>query len=140
MKNNFWGVGLRGGLDTQWGLGKGFSIYGKLALSVLWGKFSILSTLKLRTDCWNTYRCHEHQQQVPRLPSWLLTWLSTPHDTTFADDTWGCIWAWEHHYFSQNKLFKFVGTVEVFVRMMETSPHLASTLHELDFNPSARQW
>jgi len=39
MKNNFWGIGARGGLNTQWFLGKGISIYGNAAISFLEGHF-----------------------------------------------------------------------------------------------------
>jgi len=36
--NRFRAGGLRGGLDTQWGLGSGWSFFGDLALSLLYGK------------------------------------------------------------------------------------------------------
>ncbi len=36
--NRFRGGGLRGGLDTQWGLGSGWSFFGDFALSLLYGK------------------------------------------------------------------------------------------------------
>lgn len=39
MRNNFWGVGLIGGLDSIWNLGRGFSIYGNGAVSILDGHF-----------------------------------------------------------------------------------------------------
>lgn len=32
------GIGLRGGFDTQWGLGNGFSIFGQMSGSLLYGK------------------------------------------------------------------------------------------------------
>ncbi len=38
-KLNFWGLGICAGLDTQWGLGSGFSIYGDGAVSLLSGFF-----------------------------------------------------------------------------------------------------
>jgi len=41
MKNNYWGVGVRPGLNTQWGLGCGFSLYGNTALSLLYGFFEL---------------------------------------------------------------------------------------------------
>ncbi len=41
MKNNFWGLGVRGGLDSRWGIGCGFSFYGNLAISILYGRFSV---------------------------------------------------------------------------------------------------
>jgi hypothetical protein len=36
--NRFRAGGIRGGLDTQWGLGSGWSFFGDLALSLLYGK------------------------------------------------------------------------------------------------------
>ncbi|HSX03852.1 MAG TPA: Lpg1974 family pore-forming outer membrane protein [Rhabdochlamydiaceae bacterium] len=39
MKNNFWGIGIIAGLDTNWILGCGFSIYGNVAFSILDGHF-----------------------------------------------------------------------------------------------------
>lgn len=40
-KCKFWGIGLRGGLNNQWGMGHGFSLYGDLAVSLLFGRFHI---------------------------------------------------------------------------------------------------
>jgi hypothetical protein len=40
FKNDFWGVGLIGGLDTRWSAGGGWSLYGNAALSLLYGVFS----------------------------------------------------------------------------------------------------
>ncbi|NGX35106.1 MAG: hypothetical protein K1060chlam1_01476 [Candidatus Anoxychlamydiales bacterium] len=41
LKNDFWGVGLRGGYEGQFLLGSGWSIYGKAAFALLFGKFDI---------------------------------------------------------------------------------------------------
>ena len=41
LDNDFKGVGLRSGLDTVWRLGCGWGIYGDLALSIVYGKFSV---------------------------------------------------------------------------------------------------
>jgi len=41
MKNDFWGIGAKVGLNTRWFLGKGFSLYGNGALSVLDGYFDL---------------------------------------------------------------------------------------------------
>ncbi|MES2345596.1 MAG: Lpg1974 family pore-forming outer membrane protein [Chlamydiota bacterium] len=40
-KCKFWGIGLRGGLNNQWGMGHGFSLFGDLAASLLFGRFHI---------------------------------------------------------------------------------------------------
>lgn len=39
MDNDFWGLGLRAGLNTKWILGAGWSVYGNGALSILDGHF-----------------------------------------------------------------------------------------------------
>ncbi|MBS0652463.1 MAG: hypothetical protein JSR39_02935 [Verrucomicrobia bacterium] len=39
LKQEFWGIGLRGGLDTEWSLISGLSIYGNGAVSLLYGFF-----------------------------------------------------------------------------------------------------
>jgi hypothetical protein len=39
--NNFWGVGARCGVDNDWVLGKGWCLFGNVAASMLFGKFSI---------------------------------------------------------------------------------------------------
>lgn len=41
MKNKYWGIGVRPGLNTQWGLGCGFSFYGNTSLSLLYGFFDL---------------------------------------------------------------------------------------------------
>jgi hypothetical protein len=38
LKNKFWGIGLRTGLDGEWKLGYGFSLLGKVAGSILSGR------------------------------------------------------------------------------------------------------
>lgn len=43
LTNDYEGVGLRGGLDTQWNLGCGLSLYGEAAASVLYGNFNLKS-------------------------------------------------------------------------------------------------
>jgi hypothetical protein len=39
MDNDFWGIGVRAGLNTKWLLGKGWSVYGNAAVSILDGFF-----------------------------------------------------------------------------------------------------
>ncbi len=43
MKNDqdYWGIGLRSGLNTSWHLTQTWSFYGNLSLSALWGQFSV---------------------------------------------------------------------------------------------------
>lgn len=40
-ENDFWGVGARCGVDTDWIIGKGWCLFGNVAASMLFGKFEI---------------------------------------------------------------------------------------------------
>jgi hypothetical protein len=116
-KNNWWGVGLQGGLDGQWGLGYGLSIYSRANLAILWGRHRVHQTHNLENTAVSLDDCTPTQMQ-----KWKNKFcsfkpiaevaLGLRYDTTFSDNAWGFgIWAgWEHHYYwSQNKMFKFVG-------------------------------
>ncbi len=115
MKNNFWGVGLRGGLDSTWGLGAGVSLYGKVALSALWGKLRLTQNHDFYTGEGETgtnvvVSNFTDKFQVCRPVADLAFGLR--YDATFNDDSWGLgIWAgWEHHYFwGQSKFIRFGG-------------------------------
>lgn len=41
LKNDFWGVGPKAGIDSQWNLFGGFHVYGSAAFSLLYGTFTI---------------------------------------------------------------------------------------------------
>ncbi len=41
MKNNYRGAGLRAGLDSEWNFGCGWALYGNLAASIIYGKFTV---------------------------------------------------------------------------------------------------
>lgn len=43
FKTNFAGAGLRGGIDTDWKLGCGFSIYGSAAAAIMYGRYDVES-------------------------------------------------------------------------------------------------
>jgi hypothetical protein len=40
-RDRWWGIGLEGGLDTQWGLGSGWSIFANMAAAILYGEHNI---------------------------------------------------------------------------------------------------
>ena len=114
-RNNFWGVGLRGGLNTTWGLGAGVSLYGNVALSALWGRFKLEQTHTLTSGEGPANPAvvvsnFQDRFQVCRPVADLA--FGIRYDTTFSDDSWGFgMWAgWEHHYFwGQNKFIRFEG-------------------------------
>lgn len=45
--NDFWGIGARAGLDTDWILGKGWCLFGNFAASMLAGTFEIDQSLSI---------------------------------------------------------------------------------------------
>jgi hypothetical protein len=45
--NDFWGVGIRAGLDSDWIIGKGWCLFGNISASMLSGKFCIHQTLDI---------------------------------------------------------------------------------------------
>ena len=62
--NNFWGVGARAGLDTDWVLGKGWCLFGNFAASLLCGKFEISQNFNIiNTD--NVVVDHKYYQNTP---------------------------------------------------------------------------
>jgi hypothetical protein len=48
--NDFWGVGARAGIDTDWVVGKGWSLFGNIATSIIFGKFEIDQSLAVPDD------------------------------------------------------------------------------------------
>jgi len=111
MKNNFWGIGLRGGLDANWGLGCGFSFYSKLALGLLVGKFNVNQKHNFHSGTTGNnllLSSMKNSFRVCRPTADLMFGLR--YDTTFSDDSWGLgvNLGWEQHYFwGQNKTFRF---------------------------------
>lgn len=66
--NDFWGVGARAGIDTDWFFGKGFSLYGNLATSILFGYFDIEQHLTFPDDTPPGYDIvSAHYMNVPNL-------------------------------------------------------------------------
>ena len=97
QKDHWWGMGLEGGLDTQWGLGGGWSVLGNMSGAVLYGLHEISGTVVGSGDFKNSYHIAH-----PVLDFLLgLRW-----DTMLYNDRFhlGFDLGWEHHvYFSQNQ-------------------------------------
>ncbi len=112
---NYWGMGIRTGLDTQWGLGKGWSIYGNAAISLLYGFFHVEHEEE-RTpsstgvevtliDLTNSYRAGRAVTDLQLGLRW---------DHMFCKDRFhfGIQAGWEHHmFFSQNQFMTFVDDI-----------------------------
>ncbi|MGB7978593.1 MAG: Lpg1974 family pore-forming outer membrane protein [Chlamydiales bacterium] len=66
--NNFWGIGTRAGLDTDWILGKGWCLFGNIAASMLFGKFEISQNYILPGAEADGYDIrHDYYQNTPNL-------------------------------------------------------------------------
>jgi hypothetical protein len=108
--NDFWGVGLRMGANTLWGLGAGISIYGNGSFSLLSGEFDV-----------NEYERHQATDltlmNVSRdIDSVVVTAdlaLGLQWDYMFSKDRYhfGLKFGWEFDmFFDQNQLFNFIGS------------------------------
>lgn len=84
-KNDFWGAGIRAGLDTEWILGGGWFLFGKASASILFGKFDIAQTSILGPA--NNLRTYEVKDEFY-------------HNSPNLDITMGISWG---HYFNRNQ-------------------------------------
>lgn len=102
QKNKWWGIGIEGGLDTLWMLGRGFSIYGTLAAAIESGFQKVLPK---QTNATGTPFQNERDSVRNSHPILDLQ-LGLRWDQGFKQDSYnfGIFGGWEHHtYFSQNQ-------------------------------------
>lgn len=110
MKNKFWGLGIRGGLDTQWGFGGGWSIYGDMAFSLLYGYFDVKQKefTELNGDFLMSPINVKHHFRLTRAITDFalgLRWDKVFHNDKFH---FGIQAGWEHHlFFGQNQLSRY---------------------------------
>lgn len=121
-KCNFWGIGIIGGLDTQWGIGCGWSLFANFDASILYGYFdvnhrengvvdaplptsNVLGLAVGQTDPLFNYSNFYH---VGRFITDFI--IGVRYDYMFCDDAYhlGFDLGWEHHlFFGQNKFVFF---------------------------------
>jgi hypothetical protein len=113
MKNNFWGIGLRFGLETQWGIGCGWSVFGDASASLLYGYFKITHTesdVLSDTTVNSPLFSASNFYHVDRFIADFIAGLR--YDYMFCDERYhlGFQVGWEHHmFFGQNQFPKFIG-------------------------------
>lgn len=111
-KNDFWGIGIRGGIDSEWELAWGLSIYGDLAFSLLYGNFSINRENSVSTPFIQFKGTTHESLHLARAIADLgigLRW-----DYMISDDRYHIRLqaGWEEHIFwGQNQLYNFIDTV-----------------------------
>jgi hypothetical protein len=64
-ENDFWGIGTRAGIDTDWILGKGWALFGNIAASMLFGKFEIDQNLTIPSVGTGFDINHDFYQNTP---------------------------------------------------------------------------
>jgi hypothetical protein len=112
LKNHFWGLGLLTGLDAQWGMGGGWSIYGGGAVSLLYGNFRIREKERLQTPTTTSTRALVRNK-------FNMTDAITDLEAGLRwKRAWECVAfkiqaGWEQHaFYGQNQLAKFIDAVE----------------------------
>lgn len=110
ITNNFWGLGIRGGLGTDFGLKWGFSLTGNFSLSLLYGLFETSYSERFITEEGsNTVIAEDnsfHSGKVVTDIDLGLRWTRA-----FAKERIRFLLqgGWEHHmFFSQNQIMHFV--------------------------------
>lgn len=128
--NDFWGVGARCGLESEWIVGKGWQLFGNVAGSMLFGKFDITQSLPFGAGSANIGYDLENKfyQNVPNMEMQLgIAW-----NKYFNKDKYriGIAAAYEfHEWFDQFNMKKFYGTV---------TPSTPTTAYELQSDTSSR--
>lgn len=110
MNSDFWGVGLRAGFNTLWGLGKGFGLYGNGSGSLLSGHFQVHEKEKLIKADLVKFNV---KNDVNNLVAVADLSLGLQWDYLFSKDRFhiGVKFGWEFNiFFDQNQLFNFQST------------------------------
>ena len=105
-KNDRWGVGLRGGLQSEWMLGAGWLLYGNFAGSIVYGKYDVSQELPAGA---HSYEIDQDFYAVnPNLELRLgVLWTHHYCENKYRLALGG---AYEFHYFwDENQLKRFFG-------------------------------
>lgn len=111
MENRFKGVGVRGGLDSVWHLGCGFSLFGNVAVSLLYGRFHVdqkENTLQASSPFSKTSILSATESfRSSKAATDVI--LGIQYATMFCESRYAFTvgLGWEHHaFFSQNHLWR----------------------------------
>ena len=113
LNDHWWGIGLEGGLDTQWGLGSGWSVFGNITGAIVYGFHHIKDETQdkpTNVKFVNLRESYRVSQPILDLQ------MGFRWDNMFCDDRYhlGLQVGWEHHvYFSQNQFPFFTDDVSL---------------------------
>lgn len=117
-KCNYWGIGLIGGINTEWGVGCGWSIFANGSASLLYGYFNVSareeyngfyslgpgSTIPFDIKFFNAHDFYHLNRFITDLSTGLR------YDIDFCNYHLGFQIGWEtHQFFGQNQFIQFVG-------------------------------
>jgi len=110
LKSDYEAVGLRGGLDTQWDLGCGMSLYGSAAASVVYGNFDLRSRDRYRTTATVTFFEFDVEQKHNVCACRAITdaGIGLRWRTCLCGDSMAVTLqiGWEHHLFINKNMFE----------------------------------
>lgn len=114
MKTNFWGIGLESGINTQWGLGGGWSIYGDAGFAFLYGFHEPDREDELSFGVEFDWVDMDWSYRTTRAIADLALGLRFDSWTDDERIHFRIQAGWEHHiYFSQNQFIRFVDDVAI---------------------------
>jgi hypothetical protein len=98
-KNNYWGIGPRTGIQSEWLIGKGFSFIGKVATALLYGQGEAKNLSKGPDSAGNVVVHHSFTQSFNQLAPYLQLLLGFKWKTYFRKRfSFGIQAAWEANY------------------------------------------
>lgn len=110
MRNKYWGIGLVTGLNSEWGLGCGWSLFGDASISLLYGNIKVHQRERVVNITPEVTRLKVHNdQKLGRAVTDLAAGVRW--ETYFCDDDFRLRLqaGWEQHmFFGQNQLMNFV--------------------------------
>lgn len=108
IRGNYWGVGPRAGIDMQWNIWKGFSIYGNADISLVYGEFNIHEKEEAPSLPDNQLSFRE-EMHMARAISGLGIFLGWDHMFGHDEYHFGILAGWEQlMFFEQNQFFRFL--------------------------------
>jgi len=111
LENDFHGVGIRAGLDSIWNLGCGWGIYGNMAASIVYGRFSVDHNEynRLAATPYSKVKVMETDYSFRASRAMLDLGLGLQWSTLFCGCQYGVTaqLGWENHlFFNQNQMWR----------------------------------
>lgn len=134
--NDFWGVGARAGLDSEWVLGKGWQLFGNFAGSMLYGKFDIDQNIAVGTTNNLGYDLDWHKyDNVPNFEIQLgIAWNKYFNKNKYRI---GAAAAYEFHewfdQFNMKRFFGYTGSYTAYQWQTDTASRGNFTMNGFSF-------